>query len=815
MHRDLPVITLNNMTLFPDVVISHSITNLRIVEAIKKTLKSNKEIFVALKKHKTDEIITKDDIYEYGVIAKVLQTYESNKNLEEYKIVLKGLSRARITKFVADELCLKVNAKELKEKENENEEEIDLLKLIICDNFNDLVKISAENDYHFLNDLLEDLKSSDNINTFLSILVNTMSDNQEEKLYYLKNNSIIDKLENMHLSILKILSVKKYKKEIESIFDKNYAEAQKEYFLRQQISILKNELKSISETQYEENEENELFEKLDSLKLDEKIYKKIKREIDKYFKLNQSSSDASHQYLYVQKLLDLPWNREKKENININKCKKILDLEHYGLDDVKERILEYLAVKKISKGKKAPILCLVGPPGVGKTSIVSSVAKAINREFVKISLAGIKDESHIRGHRKTYVASMPGRIMSAIEEANVKNPIILLDEIDKLSLEYATSNVESALLEVLDPSQNKYFVDHYYDIEFDLSNVMFVATANNLSRLSMPLLDRLEIINISGYITNEKIEISKQYLIPKALKNVGLNDTNLIFNDEIIKFIIERYTRELGVRRLESKIEAICRKRAYEIVKDSEKTIDKVLKNSKLELNKDMVIKYLKEPPILKNHILTEDRVGIVNGLAWTQVGGDTLQIEVSLFNGNGKLHLTGQMGDVMKESANIGISYLKSNMKKYNILPDIFSKYDIHIHIPEGAVPKDGPSAGITMVSAVLSAITGRKARHDIAMTGELSLRGDVLAIGGLKEKSLAAYRDKIKKIIIPNDNIKDLEEIPDDIKSDIKFMPVKDVSEVIEQILVKDERKPITLKKYKTLLEEGNIDIEKVYVK
>lgn len=550
---------------------------------------------------------------------------------------------------------------------------------------------------------------------------------------------------------------------------------QKEYYLREQLKAIQKEL---GEEEDINSEADEYREKLKKIKAPKTTKEKIEKEIDKFSKISSMSPDVSVSRNYLDTIFSLPWNKETKDKLDITKAKDILDEDHYGLEKVKERILEYLAIRTLAKSLKGPIICLVGPPGTGKTSIVKSIARALNRKFVRISLGGVRDEAEIRGHRRTYVGSIPGRIINGVKEAQTKNPVFLFDEIDKMAADYK-GDPASAMLEVLDPEQNKDFVDHYLEIPFDLSKILFVTTANSLGNIPRPLLDRMEVIEVSGYIEEEKLNIAKKYLLPKQIKEHALKENFIKIDDETLRSIINHYTREAGVRTLERTIGKICRKVAKKYVEDP--TLEEVvISKSDLEayLGKDMFKYQLAE---------VNPQIGLVNGLAWTAVGGVTLEVEVNVLKGKGEIVLTGKLGDVMKESAKTGISYIRSIVDKFDIDPDFYKTNDIHIHIPEGAVPKDGPSAGITMALAVISALTKRPVPGNIAMTGEITLRGRVLAVGGVKEKLLAAHRAGITKVLIPKECEADLDEIPENVKEKMEFVLVEHMDEVLEQALLK----------------------------
>ena len=563
-------------------------------------------------------------------------------------------------------------------------------------------------------------------------------------------------------------------KELARKVKENVDKNQKDYFLKERMKVIQEEL---GEEENAIEEADEWLKKLDELKLDEKIDAKVRKEIKRFTKMAPSSAESAVIRNYVETIIELPWDKASKVNINIAKAEKTLEQDHYGLKSVKERVLEYLAVIHLSKGIKGPILCLVGPPGTGKTSVARSIAKATGREFIRMSLGGVRDEAEIRGHRRTYIGAIPGRIITSIKDSGVNNPLFLFDEIDKLGADYK-GDPSSALLEVLDPEQNKTFTDHFLDIPFDLSKVLFVTTANSLDTIPRPLLDRMEVIQVSGYTEEEKLKISEKYLIPKQEKEHGLRRNSLNISEKAIRDIINYYTRESGVRNLERRIADVCRKAAMQTVTRGKKTYSVTPRN---------LDKYLGQRKFRYDIIEGAGEIGVVNGMAWTAVGGETLSIETLILDGTGKISLTGKLGDVMQESAKTGLSYIRSIAKEFDIEDDFYKNKDIHIHVPEGAVPKDGPSAGVTMFTSVVSALTKVPVRKDVAMTGEITLTGKVLPVGGIKEKVLAAYRAGIRTILLPKDNVKDLEEIPQSVRKNLKVVGLEYAKEALPEALEK----------------------------
>ena len=552
----------------------------------------------------------------------------------------------------------------------------------------------------------------------------------------------------------------------------NVKQNQKEYYLREQLKAIQSELGADEDAA---DEARKWIEKLDELKLDDKITEKVKKEINKFTKMMPSSAESGVIRNYVDTIVSLPWNNSSKTNSDLKKAEKVLDEDHYGLSKVKERILEYLAVIHLSKGIKGPIICLLGPPGVGKTSITRSIARSTGREFVRMSLGGVRDEAEIRGHRRTYIGAIPGRVISAIKDAGTNNPVFLFDEVDKIGSDFK-GDPASALLEVLDPEQNKEFTDHFLEVPFDLSKVMFITTANTIETIPRPLLDRMEVIEVSGYTEEEKVKIAQRYLIPKQMKAHGLKKKNFTIGEKALRDLINFYTRELGVRNLEREIGSLCRKVAKNIVSK---------KGDVYRITPATIEKYLGKHRYRYDMVNEASEVGVTTGMAWTQVGGDTLFIETSFVPGNGAIQLTGQLGDVMQESAKTAITYIRSIADQYNIEKDFYKNYDLHVHVPEGAVPKDGPSAGVTMFTSVMSALTQRPVKKDVAMTGEITLRGKVLPVGGIKEKVLAAHRAGIRTILLPKDNKADIDDIPKTVRKQLKFILLEKAQETLEYAL------------------------------
>lgn len=786
---EIPVLVLKVNTVFPNMIIGFDISKKKSINAVKEAMLKDQLVFLCVQKNVDAQIPTESDIYKWGVIGKIKQSL--NTNGEQMKIIFDPTHRGRIIELTdcIDYLYAKV-------EQYEDDSVSDVTTEAYVRSINHLLPkylalrgLNAER-------LLKDISEMSDYSKYSDFVSGMLGLRNEISQKILEELDLNKRLELIHHSIVNEIEVLKVKRDISEKLQESAVEHEKKYFLRKQLEYIKNAL-NLNDVS---DDVDDFMQKLQSLNLPENIHEKIEKEIARYANMNEHGSEISITGAYLKRVLELPWNEKSEESLHINYAKEILDRDHYGLDDVKKRILEFLAVRKISNNVKSPIICLVGPPGVGKTSIATSIAEAMNRKFVKISLGGVRDEAQIRGHIRTYVGAVPGRIMTGLENAKTKNPVFLLDEIDKLGDDYR-GDPTSALLEVLDPNQNKDFTDHYFDVPFDLSDVMFIATANTIDELPRPLYDRLEIIEVSGYTPMEKFEIAKRYLIPKQMKEHGLNAKSLSIKADALRFIIDRYTRESGVRDLERHIAKLCRKTAKKLVdkieensesqftaSEGENHIREELKNAgKITISKAELFEYLGAEIPFDDLIPKKNEIGVANGLAWTSVGGETLRIEVALIPGSDKIELTGQMGEVMQESAKTGISYIKSQYRKFGLKKDFYKNVDIHIHIPEGAVPKDGPSAGITMALAVLSAFTGRKVDHTIAMTGEITLRGNVLAIGGLKEKALGASRDKIKTVLLPYTNEKDLEEIPKSVKEKMNFKCVKHFDEVVEIALLK----------------------------
>ena len=767
--RSLPMVALRGLTIMPEMIVHFDVSRERSIAAIQQAMVEEQEIFLVAQKSIETENPGQDDVYETGTVASVKQLIKLSKKV--VRVLVEGKNRAVLKKIEETDPYLRAEVEVLEEQEITIPDDLNAeammrgLKEIITEYAAKNGKISKESVAEILD--ITDLKR----------LVNEVAANiplkykdQQELLEELDFWSRYEKLSLKRVNEMQIMEIKEeLQRKVKSKVDKH----QKEYLLREQLKVIREELGE--DTTFSDADEfEEACSKLDA---PEEVKEKLHKEIGRFKNTIGSQAENGVIRTYIETILEMPWNKRAEDNTDINYAKEVLEADHYGLEQVKERILEFLAVRTLTQKGESPILCLVGPPGTGKTSIAKSLARSLKKPFVRISLGGVRDEAEIRGHRKTYVGAMPGRIANGIRTAGVKNPVLLLDEIDKVSTDYK-GDTFSALLEVLDSEQNSKFRDHYLEVPLDLSEVTFITTANTLQTIPRPLLDRMEIIEITSYTENEKLHIAMEHLIPKQLEKHGITNEQLSFSKKAIWKIAHNYTKEAGVRQLEREIGNICRKAAKELLTTEKEKITVTDRNLHKFLGKE---KYSYQ---MAN---AAPEVGIVRGLAWTSVGGDTLQIEVNVMPGKGEIMLTGQLGDVMKESARAGISYIRSVSKKYAIAEDFFEKHDIHVHIPEGAVPKDGPSAGITMATAMLSAVTGKKVRADLAMTGEITLRGRVLPIGGLKEKLLAAKNAGIQTVLIPKENTADVEELSSEITKGLEIIPVETMEEVLKKALTR----------------------------
>jgi len=768
--RRIPLLPLRGLLVYPSMVLHLDVGREKSIRALERAMVEDQNILLVSQAEVNIETPLEEDIFRVGTISKVKQMLKLPNGT--IRVLAEGLLRAEIVDYVNNDEYYEVLVKELPES-TEQSSAIDALMRSVLSQFENYVslskKITAET-YAAVSDIDDAGRLADVITSHLSLKI-------KDKQLILETVDVEKRLEALLELLNNEREVLEMERQINSRVKKQMEKTQKEYYLREQMKAIQKEL---GEKEGRLGEVEELRNQLEEAQLPESVAEKVNKEIDRLEKMPQSSAEGGIIRNYIDWLLALPWSKLTEDDLDIARAEQILDEDHYGLEKPKERVLEYLAVQKLVKKLKGPILCLVGPPGVGKTSLAKSIAKSLDRKFVRISLGGVRDEAEIRGHRRTYVGAMPGRIMQGMKTAGTKNPVFLLDEIDKMASDFR-GDPSAALLEVLDPEQNSTFSDHFVEVPFDLSSVMFVTTANSLHTIPRPLLDRMEVLQVAGYTELEKMEIAKRYLFPKQRKDHGLEEEQLSLEDDAISLIIRQYTREAGVRNLEQQVASLCRKAAKAFVSDAELT--------HIGIDEAKVKEWLGKPIFRYGTVDVHHQVGAVTGLAWTEVGGDTLVIEVSTMPGSGKLNLTGKLGDVMKESAQAAYSYIRSHAEELNIDPSFHEKLDIHIHIPEGAIPKDGPSAGITMATALISALSGRLVSKDVAMTGEITLRGRVLPIGGLKEKSLAAHRAGIKKVLLPIDNQRDLDDIPDSIKQEMDFFPVAHLDEVLKHALLEQK--------------------------
>lgn len=765
----LPLIPLRGLTVFPGVVIHFDVGRQKSIAAIENAMTGGQLVFLSYQMDSLIENPEKDDISKIGVVAEVKQILRlPDGNL---RVLIEGLKRAKITRYYEGESFNEVSVVEKHDIPCEDMIEEQVLMRKVLSLLKEYFDLHEKVNPQAVASLMEIEDGGELADITASNYPLKPHDQQfilEELDVKLRLEKLIALMENEN-NILEIEQGVMSKLKVS--LDKN----QRDYVLREQMKVIQEEL---GDFESGAAEADDYREKMKKRKLPKEVSEKLEEELLKLSRLSVMSQEYGVVQNYIETVLQMPWDIETEENSDIKAAKAVLERDHYGLEKVKERILEYLAVKKLSPDSKGSIICLAGPPGTGKTSIARSLAEALGRKYVRVSLGGVQNEAEIRGHRKTYVGAMPGRIVAALKNAGTKNPLILLDEIDKMSSDFR-GDPTAAMLEVLDPEQNSGFRDHFLELPFDLSRVLFVTTANSIENIPRPLYDRMDIIEISGYTEIEKLNIAKKYLLPKQRKENGLDAKMLKVPEKTINLIIDGYTRESGVRALERKLGAICRKAAKEIV-ESDKT--------SVTVSEKVLKEYLGGRIFVYDHAPDEHMTGMATGLAWTEVGGDTLTIEINTMKGSGKLELTGNLGDVMKESAKAALSFIRANCERYGINPDFYKETDIHIHVPEGATPKDGPSAGITMATALVSALSGKKVRRDVAMTGEITLRGRVLPIGGLREKSLAAYRMGIRNIIIPFENKKDYEELPEKIKNEIRFVFAKNMETVLENALVEE---------------------------
>lgn len=763
----MPAVALRGLTILPGMVQHFDVSREKSIRAIETAMMGNQKVYLVTQRHPVQETPAVADLYQMGTISRIKQLVKMPGGI--IRVMVEGEKRAALLTLFEEGPYLEAEVEEAPMQEEQLTDTVkEAMSRIVKEKLEEFGNANPKAVKDFIGSLLV-------ITDLEQLLTQTANEFpwdfavKQEMLECDYWSHLYDRIVYYLMRELEILMIKRdYQGKVKEHIDKN----QRDYILREELKVIREELGDDSGTE----DADGYMEQLEKLNADKETKEKIKKEIQRFKGMPGGSQEANVLRTYIETVLEMPWKKVSRDNQDIIHAKEILEEDHYGLEKVKDRVLEFLAVRALTKKGTSPILCLVGPPGTGKTSIARSVARALGKKYVRISLGGIHDEAEIRGHRKTYVGAMPGRIADAMRQAGVSNPLMLLDEIDKVSADYR-GDVSSALLEVLDGEQNVKFRDHYLEIPLDLSGVLFIATANDASTIPRPLLDRMEVIEVSSYTENEKFHIAKKYLIPKQLERNGLTEEMLSFSDKALEKIIHNYTREAGVRNLERRIGEICRKAAREFLEKKKKTV---------HITEGNLQKYLGKEKITFENANEEDEVGIVRGLAWTSVGGDTLQIEVNVMPGDGKLQMTGQMGDVMKESAQIALTYVRSVADRYGVESRYFKEHDLHLHIPEGAVPKDGPSAGITMATAMLSAVTGKKVCASVAMTGEITLRGRVLPIGGLKEKTLAARMAHMKKVLVPDKNRPDMAEISKEITKGMEIVFVKTMDDVVREAFV-----------------------------
>lgn len=765
--RTLPLIPIRGIGIFPNTVIHFDIGREKSVNALEEAMLEDSDIFLTIQKIADLDTPKEDDFYDTGVICKIKQMIKMPG--DNIRVLVEGINRAKITSIVKDDPYFEVMLDEyIYDYKLPLSDKLEAMVRLTLNNFEEYSSIYAK----ISTDAVISLKEIKNPDKLADVVASYIYLKADEKQSLLEIFDPYERLESINKMVAKEIKVLQIENEINELVKKQVSEFQKDYYLKEQMRAIQKEL---GEDEGMDFEVDEYMQKISEAHMPKEVKEKAEKEINKLLKISSSSPDAGVIRTYVDWLLDLPWDKKTKDNTDLKKAREILAEDHYGLEEVKERILEYLAVKHINKNLKGPILCFVGPPGVGKTSVAKSIARAMNRKYVRISLGGVRDEAEIRGHRRTYIGAIPGRIISSITKTKVNNPVFLLDEIDKLNSDFK-GDPASALLEALDPEQNNTFTDHYIEAPFSLENVMFITTANTTATIPDPLLDRMEVIEISGYTEIEKLRIAEKYLVKKQLSEHGLKSSQVKISENAINEIIRKYTRESGVRNLERNIGKLIRKAAVLIVEKKKKTVT---------INSQNIKKYLGVPKYDYDLAYEEDQVGVVTGLAWTQAGGEILFIEVNTMKGEGKLQLTGQLGDVMKESAMAALSYIKANAEKFNIDNTIFKETDIHVHVPEGAIPKDGPSAGITIATAIISALTKKPVKKDVAMTGEITITGRVLPIGGVKEKLLAAKRAGIKKVVLCSKNKPDVSKIDPKIIRTMEIVYTDKIEDVIKEAI------------------------------
>ena len=769
--KRLPLLPLRGLSIFPYMVLHFDVGREKSIRALEEAMINDQLIFLVTQKDAHTDLPTVEDFYEVGTISKIKQLLKLPG--DTIRVLVEGINRAEIKDIISEDTYFLVDVLEHQDIQMSGDLELEALRRSVMEVFDEYIKANPK----VAPETLITVSDIEDASRFADVIASNLTIKIEEKQEILSLFDVKERMEKIFEILSRELEILEIERKINSRVRKQIDKSQKEYYLREQLKAIQREL---GEKEGHAEEIEQYSEKLSKLDVPDEVREKVEKELDRLSKMSQGSPEVGVTRTYLDWIFDLPWNTLTEDNLDIKNARKVLDEDHYGLKKVKERVLEYMAIRQLSNNMKGPILCLVGPPGVGKTSIARSIARAMGRKFARMSLGGVRDEAEIRGHRRTYIGAIPGRIIYSIKQAGSRNPLFLFDEIDKLASDFR-GDPASALLEVLDSEQNKEFRDHYLELPFDLSKVMFLTTANSTDTIPPALLDRMEVIYISGYTEEEKLHIAADYLVPKQIKEHSLKDDSVSISEAVIRAVINGYTREAGVRNLEREIANIIRKCATQIAENNKKRVKVTPGNLK---------KYLGIQKYRHDLINQKNEIGVVTGLAWTSVGGDTLFIEVSVMPGTGKLELTGHLGDVMKESARAGLSYIRSRCEEFGIDKEFTKNTDIHIHVPEGATPKDGPSAGITMTTALVSALARIPVYRDVAMTGEVTLRGRVLPIGGLKEKVLAAKRAGIKKVILPYENEKDIEEIPDTVKKNMTFVLVSDMDEVLSHALIRDEK-------------------------
>lgn len=768
----MPALAMRGLVVFPNIVMHFDVAREKSNEALKAALSTDRKIFLVTQKDISVDNPEKKDLYSVGVVSEIRQVLRTPDNVT--RVLVEGLYKAKLVDIVSQDPYFIAEVKKLPAYAKAKIDEVEVTALMRS--IKDIFEQYCYNMPKMPKELISSIMNQDDPYKLFENIVFNVAMQAEDKQQLLESPNIVSKLSLLVAMLSREVEILAIERQIQEQVREQIDKGQRDYYLREQLKAISSQL---GEDDTLQDEAYNYIERIEALKLPEEVSSKLIKEAERLLKMSPASQEAFVIRNYLDTCLELPWNTSSKERADIKKAKAILDKDHYGLKKVKERILETIAVRELSPDIKGQIICLVGPPGVGKTSIGRSIAKSLGRKYARISLGGIKDESDIRGHRKTYIGSMPGRIITALKTAGTNNPLILLDEIDKMGNDFR-GDPSSAMLEVLDSEQNVEFRDHYIEVPFDLSKVMFVTTANTTQTIDPPLLDRMEVIELNSYTREEKFHIAKEHLIPKQIKKNGLKASNVKITDDCIYELIDGYTKEAGVRNLEREVSSLCRKAAKEIVEENKKKVIFTAEN---------IEKYLGPKKYLPDLLSDKNEVGIANGLAWTSVGGVLMPLEVLILDGKGSIELTGSLGEVMKESAKIAVSYVRSVADKYSINKDFYKEKDIHIHAPEGAVPKDGPSAGVTLVTSLVSALSGIPVKKDVAMTGEITLHGKVLPIGGLKEKTMAAYKAGIKTVIIPKLNKADLEEVDDTVKSSINFVCAENLSEVLDTALAFDK--------------------------